>query len=454
MSFKRPPNVVLIFADDMGWGDPGCYGGTRGKTPNLDALAKSGVRFTDFSVPQPVCSASRAGLLTGCYPGRVGIQGALGPGSKIGISSGETTLAELARSAGLATGMVGKWHLGHQPEFDPTRHGFDEWLGLPYSNDMWPFHPDTPGAYPPLPLRDGEKTVEIIDSLEKMGTLTTRYTERAVQFIERNRARPFFLYFAHSMPHVPLAASAMRRGKSPAGLYGDVMEEIDASVGDVLGALKRCGIERETLVVFTSDNGPWLPYGEHSGSAGPLREGKGTCWEGGIREPMIANWPGKTRPGAVIREPAMTIDLLPTLARLWGVKLPQSKIDGADILPLILGDERARNPRQDSFYYFNSNELQAVRSGDWKLLLPQRFRTLGAHPKTARNGARVPDLSAEVKAPQLYNLRDDLRETTDLAARRPDVLARLLALAERAREDLGDGPRRLGRSVRPPGRVS
>ncbi|MBB6051838.1 sulfatase family protein [Armatimonas rosea] len=447
-------NIVLIFADDLAYADVGCFGAKDIRTPHIDSLARDGVRFTDFYVAQPVCSASRAALLSGCYSGRVGIQGALGPASKIGISADETILPQVLKAKGFATGAVGKWHLGHLPEFNPTRHGFDEWLGLPYSNDMWPNHPDTPRAYPPLQLMDGEKPVETILNLEQMGTLTQRYTDRAVGFIEKHAGkRPFFLYVAHSMPHVPLAPGKKWQGRSQRGTFGDVIEELDDSVGQVLAALKRTGVERETLVIFTSDNGPWLSYGEHAGSAGPLREGKGTCWDGGVREPFVARWPGHIRPCSVITEPAMTIDLLPTIAKLTGAPLPKNKLDGKDIWPLLSGDTRAKSPQEAYFFYYNTNELQAVRSGRWKVMLPQSYRSLGPYPETARGGKPVTYKMAKITRPLLFDLVADPGETTDLAAQHPEILKRLLALAEQAREELGDGPNRIGKGIRPVGRV-
>jgi arylsulfatase A len=309
----RPPNIVLVFADDMGYGDLGCYGARGWKTPNLDRLARQGIRFTDFYVPQAVCSASRAALLTGCYPNRVGILGALGPASRVGISDRETTLAQLLKTRGYATAIYGKWHLGCQPQFLPTRHGFDEYYGLPYSNDMWPNHPTA--KFPDLPLIEGEKTIALNPDQTQ---LTTAYTEHAASFINRHRDGPFFLYVPHSMPHVPLHVSARYRGKSEQGLYGDVIEEIDWSVGEILKALDRNGLERNTIVIFLSDNGPWLSYGSHAGSAAPLREGKATSFEGGVREPAIFRWPGHIPTGQVCREPAMTIDVLPTLAGIAG----------------------------------------------------------------------------------------------------------------------------------------
>lgn len=458
---ERPPNVVLIFADDLGYGDPGCYGAKGWTTPHLDRLAREGVRFTRFYSAQPVCSASRAALLTGCYPNRVGIHGALGPRSKIGIHEDETTLAEVLKSRGYATAAFGKWHLGAAPKFLPARHGFDEYLGLPYSNDMWPNHPDLRNLspekrrerYPELPLIDGDRVVLPELTEAEQARLTTWYAQRAVKFIHENRDRPFFLYLAHSMPHVPLFVSERHKGKSERGIYGDVMEEIDWSVGEVLAALERHGLERNTLVIFTSDNGPWLSYGGHGGSAGPLREGKGTVWEGGVRVPFVARWPAAIPAGSETREPAMTIDLLPTLAKLAGAELPARKIDGLDILPLLTARPGAKTPREAFYFYYGNNELQAVMSGEWKLILPHAWRTLGG--ATARDdGLPVPYQQRKTERPELYNVETDPGESRDVAASHPDIVARLLKLAEKAREDLGDSlTGRKGANVREPGRI-
>src|SRR5829696_758904 len=315
----RLPNVVIVFTDDQGYGDLGCYGAKGFETPNIDRLARDGVRFTDFHVSQPVCSASRCSLLTGCYANRLGIHGALGPNARHGIHANETTVAEVCKSKGYATGMVGKWHLGHHPQFLPTRHGFDSYLGLPYSNDMWPHHPEAKkGTYPPLPLFENEKVVDDDVSREDQAKLTAEYTERAVKFIADNKAKPFFLYVAHSMPHVPLFAGEAFRGKSKQGLYGDVIQEIDWSGGQILKALDDHKLADNTLVIFTCDNGPWLSYGNHAGSSGGFREGKGTVWEGGVRVPFIARWPGKIPADSECRIPAMTIDILPTVAKIIG----------------------------------------------------------------------------------------------------------------------------------------
>jgi arylsulfatase A len=449
-SADRLPNIVVIFADDLGYADVGSYGAKGFQTLNLDRLAREGRRFTSFYVAQPVCSASRAALLTGCYPNRIGIHGALGPNSKVGIHSNEVTLAELVKQRGYATAIFGKWHLGHQPQFLPTRHGFDEYYGLPYSNDMWPMHPEAPkGTYPPLPLIEGERKIEESPDQTK---LTTSYTERAVRFIERSRERPFLLYLAHSMPHVPLFVSGKYKGKTERGLYGDVIAEIDWSVGQVMETLRKHGLEENTLLIFTSDNGPWLSYGDHSGSAGHLREGKGTVWEGGVRVPCIMRWPGKIPTGSVTGEPAMTIDILPTVAKLIGTRLPAHRIDGKDIWPLIAGTPGAKNPHESYFFYYHVNELHAVRSGPWKLYAPHQYRTLAGRPG-GTNG--IPAKYQQTKTDwALYNLETDVSETTDVAEKNPEVVARLKKLLDNARKDMGD---RLinakGENSREPGRI-
>jgi arylsulfatase A-like enzyme len=379
----RPPNVVLVFADDLGYGDVGCYGAKGYKTPNIDRLAAEGVRFTDFYVAQAVCSASRAALLTGRYSNRVGILGALGPNAKNGIKASEMTLAEVFKSRGYATAIFGKWHLGDHDPFLPPDHGFDEYFGLPYSNDMWPKHPENARAYPPLPLIEGKRKVA---EMPDQRMLTTWYTEHAVSFIDRSRDKPFFLYVPHSMPHVPLHVSEKFAGKSQRGLFGDVLEEIDWSVGQILDALKRNGLEQNTLVIFTADNGPWLSYGDHAGSAGPLREGKATTFEGGVREPAIFRWPGRIPAGAVCREPAMTIDVLPTVAKLIGADLPKDLVlDGRDVWPLITNQPGAKSPHEALYFYWN-RELQAVRSGKWKLHFPHEYRAETETTRAASGG--------------------------------------------------------------------
>jgi arylsulfatase A-like enzyme len=443
----RPPNVVVIFCDDLGYGDVGCYGAKGYATPNIDRMAAEGMRFTSFCVPQAVCSASRAGILTGCYPNRVGILGALGPKSRIGLHSDEVTIAEVLKPRGYATAIYGKWHLGDDPSFLPTRQGFDEYYGLPYSNDMWPFHPENP-RYPPLPLIEQDK---VIQENPDQSRLTTDYTERAVRFIECHKDRLFFVYLAHAMVHVPLFVSDKFKGKSEGGLFGDVMMEVDGSVGRILDALKRLGLDERTLVVFTGDNGPWLSYGDHAGSAGPFREGKGTTFEGGVREPGIFRWPGRIPAGAVCNELALTLDLLPTLTAYAGASAPSDRIiDGKDIRPLLEGNPGAKSPHE-AFYYYWGNELQAVRSGNWKLHFPHGYRTLeaggGKGGKPSRYSQRKIELS-------LFELDADPGETADVAGKHPEVVERLKTLAEQAREDLGDSAqKRAGKNVRPAGRL-
>jgi arylsulfatase A-like enzyme len=442
----RPPNIVIIFVDDMGYGDLGCYGAKNVRTPNLDRMARAGVRFTDFYVAQAVCSASRTALLTGCYPNRLGILGALGPGSKVGISDKEMTLAQVLKPRGYATAIFGKWHLGHHPQFLPTRHGFDEYFGLPYSNDMWPRHPTA--KFPDLPLIEGEKAIAYNPDQSK---LTTQYTERAVAFIEKNKDKPFFLYVPHTMPHVPLAVSDKFKGKSQSGLYGDVVEELDWSAGEILSALKKHNLDEKTLVMFASDNGPWLSYGDHAGSAGPLREGKATAWEGGVREPCIMRWPGKIPAGTVCHELAVTFDMLPTVAKLAGADLPPLPIDGKDISPLLFGEAGAKTPHE-AFYYYWNKQLQAVRSGKWKLHFPHTYVTLDGKPGGA-NGSPAKYVQKEIKL-ALFDLDKDIGETTDMAKDHPDVVAKLSALADKMREDLGDyATKQPGKGVREPGKV-
>jgi arylsulfatase A len=460
------PNLVIILTDDQGYADVGVFGAKGFRTPNLDRLAAEGCIFRNFHVAQPVCSASRAGLLTGCYPNRIGIHGALGPRSKVGISTNEMTLAELVKQRGYATAIFGKWHLGDSPQFLPLHHGFDEYFGLPYSNDMWPLHPDLVGpssnearrkrGYPDLIMLEGDKVVIPQVTHADQNQLTTWYAEHAVKFIERNKDRPFFLYLANNMPHVPLHVSDKFRGKTERGLYGDVISEIDWSVGQVMDALKRTGVEDKTWVIFTSDNGPWLSYGDHAGSAYPLREGKGTSWEGGTREPCIMRWPGKIPAGTESKQMLMTIDLLPTIAKLIHAEPPKHPIDGRDVWPIIAGKRGARNPHASYWCYFGLNQLEAVISGDgrWKLQLPHTYNTLAGRPG-GRDGMPVPYEHRKIERAELYDLAGDMSETTDVAAQHPDVVKRLEAEAEKARAELGDSlTKREGKGVREPGRIA
>jgi arylsulfatase len=458
---QRPPNIVIIFTDDQGYGDVGVFGARGFETPHLDRMAREGMRFTSFYTAQPVCSASRAALLTGCYPNRIGITGALSPGSKTGISPAEVTLAELCRARGYATAIFGKWHLGHHREFLPTRHGFDEFCGIPYSNDMWPLHPDLvklpPDAeerkrrYPGLPLFEGEEIVNSNVKPEDQATFTTLFTQRAIRFIRENRERPFFLYVPHPMPHVPLFVSDRFRGRSKQGLYGDVIMEIDWSVGEILRTLKECDLDRNTLVLFTSDNGPWLSYGNHAGSTGPLREGKGSTWEGGVRVPCIMRWPGRIPAGAICDEPVMTIDIFPTVAALIDAKLPAHQIDGKDIGSLMSGMPGVRSPHEVLFFYYHRNDLEALRAGRWKLVFPHQYRSLTGAP--GRDGQPA-GYTQQICELELYDLETDIGERRNVIAEHPDVVARLQAFAESAREDLGDAlTDRQGSNIRPAGRL-
>ncbi len=450
----RPPNIVIIFADDQGYADVGVFGAKGFRTPNLDRMAREGRIFTQWYSAQGVCSASRTALLTGCYPNRIGIHGALGPSARHGIHPGETTLAELVKQKGYATAIFGKWHLGHLPEFLPLRHGFDEYFGLPYSNDMWPFHPTAGASYPNLPLIEGERVVNPKVTPEDQAQLTTQYTERAVGFIDRNREHPFLLYVPHSMPHVPLYVSDKFKGKSEQGLYGDVIMEIDWSVGRILDAIHRNGLDENTLVIYTSDNGPWLSYGDHAGSALPLREGKGTAWEGGVREPTLMRWPGKIPAGTVSTAPGMHIDLFPTIARLVGARLPEHAIDGLDLWPVISGEPGAKNPHDAYWFYYKQNELHAVLKDNWKLYFPHEYRTLSGRAG-GTGGIPVAYDSARVEAPELYNLALDISESRNVAREHPDIVHRLEGLAEIARGELGDRLRqRKGSGGRPPGRAA
>ena len=447
---KKQPNVVIMFMDDMGYADIGPFGAKGYPTPHLDRMAKEGRKFTDFYVTQAVCSASRAGLLTGCYNVRVGIMGALGPKSNIGINPDEVTIAEICKQKGYATACYGKWHLGHLKEFLPMQHGFDEYFGLPYSNDMWPYHPgvlhlpmeERLKRWPDLPLMDGNKVINPKVTGKDQEKLTTQYTERAVSFIEKNKDRPFFVYVPHSMVHVPLYVSDKFKGKSGAGLFGDVMMEVDWSVGQIMKTLRKYKLEKDTLFVFTSDNGPWLNYGDHAGSAAPLREGKGTMFDGGCREPTLAWWPGTIPPDSVCKEPAMTIDLLPTIAGLIGAKLPAHRIDGKNVWPLFTDDE-AKSPHE-AYYFYYGNQLQAVRQGKWKLHFPHGYRTMAGKPGGTGG---IPTRYSQAKIGlSLFDLEKDVGESKDLSESHPEVVKRLSALGKAFDADLS-------KNRRPPGKI-
>lgn len=459
----RAPNVVIIFIDDMGYADIGPFGATAYETPHLDKMAKEGRIFTDFHAATAVCSASRAGLMTGCYPERVSIIGALGTHANVGINSDEMTLAELCRTRGYATAIYGKWHLGHHKQFLPLQNGFDEYFGLPYSNDMSPLQADMikmspeiaarKRQSPPLPLFENNKIIDSSVDPQELAQLTTRYTEHAVNFIDRHKDKPFLLYVPHTMMHVPLAVSEKFRDKSGAGLFGDTVMELDWSVGQILDAIQRNGVDDNTLVIFTSDNGPWLNYGNHAGSAGPLREGKGTMWEGGYREPCVMRWPGKIPAGTKCDQLASTIDLFPTVAKLIGAKVPTERvIDGKDIWPLMAGEKGATSPHNVLYCYYD-HELRAVRNRRFKLVFPHEYRSLDGKP-AGRDG--VPANYKQLKTKKaLYDLKNDVGETTNVANDHSDIVARLEQAAEKARAALGDSlTGRKGTEVRPAGKVA
>ncbi|MCC7346212.1 MAG: sulfatase [Variibacter sp.] len=431
----RPPNVVLIYADDLGSGDLGCYGHPTIRTPNLDRLAADGVRFTQFYSAASLCSPSRAALLTGRYPPRSGINHVLFPDSTGGLPESETTIAELLRGRGYATHITGKWHLGHLPQYLPTRHGFDSYFGIPFSNDMSlatnPVYEEInrhmgrtrPATaleryktLPGIPLMENERVIETEPDQRQ---LTPRYTASATAFIRKSAAarKPFFLYFAHTFPHVPLFASETFRGRSRRGLYGDAVEELDWSVGKVLETLAELKLEENTLVLFSSDNGGAVQLGEHGGSNGALREGKATTWEGGFREPFIARWKGRIAPGRVVHDVASTLDILPTLARLSGAPLPAAPLDGLDLAPLLWeGKGRA----QPDFFYYQGGVLRAMRRGPWKLHLV--------------GGPKQP-----AKA-ELHNVETDIAERLDVAAAHPDRVVQMQEAMRRHQASFQPGP--------------
>ncbi|HEY7425736.1 MAG TPA: sulfatase [Gemmataceae bacterium] len=427
---KKRPNFVIILADDLGYGDLGCYGHPTIRTPNLDRMAAEGQKYTSAYVAACVCTPSRAGLLTGRLPIRSGMcsskRRVLFPDSTGGLPASEITIAEALKPLGYATGCVGKWHLGHLPPYLPTRHGFDFYFGLPYSNDMDKVSPKGVKAilhpkveYFNVPLLRNEK---IIERPADQNTLTRRYTEEAVGFIKKNKERPFFLYFAHTFPHVPLFASDKFRGTSRRGIYGDAVEELDWSVGQVLQTLRDEGLARDTLVVFTSDNGPWLIQNQLGGSAGLLRDGKGSTWEGGMREPFLVWGPGRVPAGRTRADLVSTLDLLPTLVTLAGGRPPADRqLDGSDVSPLFLGT--GPSPRETMFFH-RGETLYAVRKGPYKA----HFLTEDAYgPKPQRK---------EHNPPLLYNLDRDPSERFDIAKEHPDVLAEIRKIADKHRQSI------------------
>ncbi|MDR0714337.1 MAG: sulfatase [Bacteroidales bacterium] len=445
----EPVNFVIINLDDVGYGDfsyNGAYGYT---TPHIDRMAAEGMRLTHFLAAQPISGASRAGLLTGCYPNRIGFSGAPGPHSVYGIHPDEMTLGELLKQKDYQTAIYGKWHLGDARSFLPLQNGFDEYYGLPYSNDMWPFHPQQGEVFkfPDLPTYEGN---DVIGYNTDQSKFTTDYTERAVRFIRKNRKRPFFIYLAHSMPHVPLAVSDKFKGKSEQGLFGDVMMEIDWSVGEILKTLRETGLEKNTLVILTSDNGPWANYGNHAGSAGGLREAKASTFDGGNRIPCVMYWKGRIAPGSTCNRLASNIDLFPTLAELSHAPLPERKIDGVSLVPLI-NQVKDACPRKLFAYYFHKNDLEAITDGAFKLLFPHRHITYGAHlPGNDGKPGKISNL--HIDRIELYDLRRDPGERYNVADQYPDVVTQLTKSADMIREDLGDDLTKIkGKERRSPG---
>ena len=434
-SASTPPNIIIIMADDLGYGDLGCYGHPSINTPNLDRMAAEGLRFTDFYAGQSLCTPSRAALMTGRFAVRSGMAG--GPGRHVlypnnpgGLPPEEITIAEALKSKGYATCAIGKWHLGDLPGYLPTDNGFDSFFGLPYSNDSdWvkleyrktetlSRHPDFHRFNVPL-LRN----TNIIERPVDQTTLTKRYTEEAIRFMEQNKKKPFFLYFAHTFPHVPLFASDKFKGKSPRGIFGDAVEEVDWSVGEVLNWLRKSKLEKNTLVVFTSDNGPWLSRNWNGGSASLLRDGKAGTWEGGYRAPAIARWPGKIPGGRVTHEIASAMDLYPTAFKLAGVELPKDRpIDGVDQTSLLFG---GKGNRDTEFFYYG-DEVYAVRKGKYK-----------AHFTTHNGYAKEP--AEKHNPPLLFDLGEDPAERFDLAADHPDVVAELTKIVEAHRATISRG---------------
>ncbi|MDX1327746.1 MAG: sulfatase [Arenibacter sp.] len=431
----NPPNVILIFTDDQGYQDVGTFGSPDIKTPHLDQMAKDGVKLSSFYAAQAVCSASRAGILTGCYPNRVGIHNAYMPNAKTGLNTKETTIAKMLKSIGYSTAIYGKWHLGDHQKFMPNNHGFDDYFGIPYSNDMWPQHPQQGPVFNfgPLPLYENEK---ILDTLTDQSDLTTQITERSVAFIDKNKDKPFFLYVAHPQPHVPLFVSDKFKGKSEGGLYGDVIMEIDWSVGEIIKSLKSNDLEENTVVIFTSDNGPWLAYGNHAGSALPFSQGKGTAWEGGQREPFIIKYPEKLSPGRTIDIPVMAIDILPSIAEITGAPLPELPIDGKSIWPLLTGDS-TESPQEAYFFYYRVNELHGVRYGKWKMYFPHTYRTMDGQVPGA-DGLPGEYKMVALEDIALYDVVADKAETKNVAADHPEVVKKIRLLANDMRQKLGD----------------
>lgn len=437
--FSKTPNFIVIFTDDQGYEDIGCFGSPKIKTPHLDKLAAEGRKFTSFYSANSVCSPSRAALMTGCYPTRVSVPGVLFPRHKEGLNPDEITIAEVLKTKGYATSCIGKWHIGHKPKFLPTRQGFDSYYGIPYSNDMT-IDPEAKLAAD-INLREGftldriknekpkknlvplMRNEEVIEYPCDQTTLTKRYTEEAVKFIEKNEDKPFFLYLPHTMPHIPLFASKKFKGKSDRGPYGDTIEEIDWSVGEIMKALRKNNLDENTLVIYTSDNGPWKLKEGRGGSAHPLRGYKFQTYEGGMRVPCIMSWKGKIPSGTVCDEIGATIDLLLTFANLAGAKIPDDRIiDGKNIWPIISGKKGARSPH-DIYYYYKGNRLESARQGKWKV---------------RRSGKKSQSV-------ELYDLDNDIAESKNLSQKKPELIETILKKMDKFDKDLKLSQRSIGK---------
>ena len=430
---NNSPNIVFILTDDLGYGDLSSYGSETIETTNIDKLARDGVKLTSYYAAQPVCSASRGAILTGSYPNRIGIHNAFGPNSNSGINHDEYTLAEMLKENGYATGIFGKWHLGSRKEFFPTNHGFDQFYGILYSNDMWRWHPEYPEGYPEdLLLYKNETPIkEITDQSD----LTKDITSESIRFIEENKNSPFFLYIAHPQPHVPLFVSKDFEDITGNGLYADVITEIDYSVGRVLKSLEENGLSENTIIVFTSDNGPWLSYGDHSGSSGIYREGKGTTWEGGVRVPSIIKFPNGLKP-RVISEPVMGIDWFPTFAHITNSNVSKNKIDGKNIWPLLSG-ETNKSPHKKLYFYYRVNELHSIRMNEWKIHFTRTYRSLNGK-NGGVDGMPVKYDMNLLEKNELYNLKDDPEERNNVYDKFPEIALEMEKLGRKAREELGD----------------
>ena len=447
---KTAPNFIIINLDDAGRGDFSHLGAIGYKTPNIDRIAANGMQMTNFYSIQPISGASRCGLMTGCYPNRVGFAYAPGPNSPTGIHANEMTIGELLKQNDYATAIYGKWHLGDAVQFLPLQNGFDDYYGLPYSNDMWPYHPT--GRYPDLPLIEGNKVIGYNTDQSK---LTTDYTEHTIKFIKENRDNPFFIYLAHTMPHVPLAVSDKFKGKSEQGLYGDVMMELDWSVGEVVKTLEKYGLDENTLIILTSDNGPWANYGNHAGSSGGLREAKATTFNGGLRVPCIAYWAGTIDEGSVFNGLLSNIDIFTTIAELSGATLPNHKIDGVSFANVLTGSSES-SKRDYLCLYYHRNSLEAITDGEFKLLFPHKYKTYNTQ---VPGGDGMPGKlgSSEILEDELYDLRRDPGERVNIISQHPDIYKRLREAADMYRKDLGDdltgiegtGRRDIGKQIKP-----